>query len=678
MSELFPDLADERRHLVHSHRCREAMVRRLTAIAAGDGAADEITQEYIEMVVADALEDLAQPGAGDFFGRIDEEGGPRWYVGRRHIEDEQHDPVVVDWRAAVAAPFYRATVHDPLGLRMRRRFTLAQGELTAYLDEHLDDPQAADVAGGIPDPVLAEIGAARTGEMREIVATIQAEQDHIIRAPLDRAVIVQGGPGTGKTAVGLHRAAYLLFEHRRQLSRDGVLVVGPNRVFLDYIANVLPSLGERSVQQRTIGELAVPRVEVTAEDSVAAARVKGAAVMATVIERAALALLTVPAEPDAGAARCHRRRGRAGGAREVDRRRAGRLASRSTDGARPCGPSPSRRCAGAPVGTRSGACVPTIRAALARAWPVVRPRPLVERLLSRPDVLADAADGLLTAAEQELVLTRRGRAKRWTPADQVLLDTASSLLNGPLATFGHVVVDEAQDLSALALAAVARRCPRGSLTILGDLAQSTGAAGQSSWDDVIRFLGADPSTAVEHLTIGYRVPAPILDVANRLLPATGVDVPASRSVRREGHAPAVRRADDPALGAAEEVVALRRHHALTGVIAPERWLAPIADALADRGADGGRPRAGTRGGRGSGLRLRAGQGLGARRRRRREPRRGARRHRARCPPRLRRADPGGAGADDRDGGGAAGAPPRRGSATRRSGVRAVVRSRGEA
>ena len=208
--------------------------------------------------------------------------------------------------------------------------------------------------------------------------------------------------------------------------------------------------------------------------------------------------------------------------------------------------------------------VPTIRAALARAWPVVRPRPLVERLLSRPEVLADAADGLLTAAEQELVLTRRGRAKRWTPADQVLLDTASSLLNGPLATFGHVVVDEAQDLSALALAAVARRCPRGSLTILGDLAQSTGAAGQSSWDDVIRFLGADPSTAVEHLTIGYRVPAPILDVANRLLPATGVDVPASRSVRREGHAPAVRHADDPALGAAEEVVALRRHHAPDG------------------------------------------------------------------------------------------------------------------
>jgi DNA helicase IV len=582
VSELFPDLADERRHLVHAHRCRQAMVRRLTAIAAGDGAADEITQEYIEMVVADALADLAQPGAGDFFGRIDEDGGPRWYVGRRHIEDERHDPVVVDWRAAVAAPFYRATVHDPLGLRMRRRFTLAQGELTAYLDEHLDDPQAADVAGGIPDPVLAEIGAARTGEMREIVATIQAEQDHIIRAPFDRAVIVQGGPGTGKTAVGLHRAAYLLFEHRHQLSRDGVLVVGPNRVFLDYIANVLPSLGERSVQQRTIGDLAVPRVEVTAEDSVAAARVKGAAVMATVIERAALAQLNLPAEAireplgatsvvvepaeiqswiDAALA----------GNQPLNRRR---------EAVRAVAEQALRRRTGR---DEIWSLVPAIRAALARAWPVVRPRPLVERLLSRPEVLADVAGGLLTPAEQELVLTRRGRAKQWTPADQVLLDTASSLLNGPLATFGHVVVDEAQDLSALALAAVARRCPRGSLTVLGDLAQSTGAAGQSSWEDVIRFLGVAPSTAVEHLTIGYRVPAPILDVANRLLPATGVDVPASRSVRREGQAPAVRRSEDPALGAAEEVVALRRHHALTGVIAPERWLAPIAVALVNVG-----------------------------------------------------------------------------------------------
>ena len=580
MSALFPDLPAEQAHLVHAHLCRDEMVRRLTALAAGEGAADEFTQEYIEMVVADALADLAQPGAGEFFGRLDEETGERWYIGRRHIEDDRHDPVVVDWRAAVAAPFYRATVHDPLGLRRRRRFTLADGELTAYLDEHLDDPEAADVASGIPDPVLAEIGAARSGAMREIVATIQAEQDHIIRAPLEGAVIVQGGPGTGKTAVGLHRAAYLLFEHRRRLAREGVLVVGPNRVFLDYIANVLPSLGERSVQQRTVGELAVPRVEVSGADSVPAARVKGRAVMATVLERAALAQIVPPAETV---------RDPLGSTNVVvEPHLVEEWISTALAGTQPLNRRREtlRVVAEQALRRRTGrddvwGHVPKLRAELSRAWPVIRPRPLVERLLSRPDLLASAAAGLLTPEEQALVLTRAGRTKRWTPADQVLLDTANTLLNGPPATVGHVVVDEAQDLSALALSAVARRCPSGSVTILGDLAQSTGPAGQSSWDDVIEHLAADGSARVEHLTIGYRVPAPILDVANRLLPSTGVAVPASRSVRQDGHPPAVRRSADPAAAAAAEVIALRRHHRLTGVIATSRWHVPLAEALAE-------------------------------------------------------------------------------------------------
>ena len=215
----------------------------------------------------EALEDLRSPGAGEFFGRIDTSDGPgpeEWYIGRRHIEDDEHDPVVVDWRAPIAAPFYRATAADPLGVDLRRRFIFDEGVMTAYLDEHLDDPDAADIAGGIPDPVLAEIGAERTGAMREIVATIQAEQDLVIRAPIDQVLVVQGGPGTGKTAVALHRAAYLLFEHRRRLARDGVLVIGPNRAFLDYVGNVLPSLGERSVRQCTVLDLCLPKVDITA------------------------------------------------------------------------------------------------------------------------------------------------------------------------------------------------------------------------------------------------------------------------------------------------------------------------------------------------------------------------------------------------------------------------------
>ncbi len=293
-ADLFPDLAAERAHLAHSRASRDRMIDRLEAVDP-EGAADEITKDYIEVTVAEALDDLRGPGAGDFFGRIDDDDD-RWYVGRRHIEDDAHDPVVVDWRAPIAAPFYRATGIDPLGLVFRRRFTLDDGEIVAYLDEDLDDPDAGGAAAGIPDPVLAEIGAERSGEMREIVATIQGEQDVVIRSDIDQVLIVQGGPGTGKTAVALHRAAFLLFEHRAQLARDGVLVVGPNRAFLDYISNVLPSLGERTVRQGTVDDLCIPRVDVTGVDDPDTARWKGSAERLVELERRALAAIRPPAD----------------------------------------------------------------------------------------------------------------------------------------------------------------------------------------------------------------------------------------------------------------------------------------------------------------------------------------------------------------------------------------------
>jgi DNA helicase IV len=578
--ELFPDLPAEQAHLARARQCRDEMVARLADAARNHTAADEITQEYIEVTVEEALADLAAPGAGDFFGRIDEQGGAHWHIGRRHIEDGAHDPVVIDWRAAVAAPFYRATGEDNLGLHLRRRFTLVDGELAAYLDEHLDDPDEAGVAGGIPDPVLAEIGAARGGAMREIVATIQAEQDRVIRSPLDLCLVVQGGPGTGKTAVGLHRVAYLLFENRRRLSRDGVLVVGPNRVFLEYVADVLPSLGERSVQQRTLLDLASPRVEIAAVDSVALARLKGDARLAPVLERAALAAIGPPKATVRAPL----------GARNVtvepyemqawlDAALAGNVAlNRRRDGFRALVAQELERRTG--VEGALGRC-PPIRAALDKAWPIQRPEALVRRVFSRPDVLAAAAAGILTPGEQT-ALRRRGKW-RWTEADAVVLDEATGLLNGAPATYGHVVVDEAQDLSPLAVRAIARRCPSGSLTVLGDLAQSTGAAGAERWDTVLEHLGA-PDGTVEVLTIGYRVPGPILEVANRLLPGTGVDVPASRSARVGGDPPLVRRVapGDVARATAAEVEQLRRHHHLTGVIAPAQLITEITDRLADR------------------------------------------------------------------------------------------------
>ena len=559
----FPELPDERARLAFARASRDSMIERLSRVDPS-AAADEITSEYVEVTVAEALESLRSPGAGEFFGRIDEPTGSggveRWYIGRRHIEDDVHDPVVVDWRAPIAAPFYRATGVDPLGVALRRRFTLVDGELTAYLDEHLDDPDAADVAGGIPDPVLAEIGAARSGAMREIVATIQGEQDVVIRAPIDQALIVQGGPGTGKTAVALHRAAYLLFEHRRRLARDGVLVVGPNRAFLDYIANVLPSLGERSVRQCTALDLCLPKVDVTGLDDAETARWKGDP--ARLDDLVALAVAAIR-PPDADV------RVPIGSRTLVfERDEVAAWVATALQGTTPLNERRDRlrsiaqrellrRTDSDDLWPRAG----PLKAALNAAWPTQQPVKLLDRWLPGA----------------------RGRTRRWTAADQFLVDELRSLLDRQPFTYGHVVVDEAQDHSAVALRVIGRRNPTGSFTLVGDVAQSTAPAGQERWQDVFGHLGA--AGEVHDLTIGYRVPAPILDVANRLLPLTGVDATASRSVRAEGAPPAWHRVAVGELAAATATVVreLKHRHRLTGVVAPEASHDAVAGALAAAG-----------------------------------------------------------------------------------------------
>lgn len=563
-ADAFPDLASEREQLAFARRCRDHMIARLEHVDP-QSSADEITAEYVEMTVWEALDSLRSPGAGEFFGRIDEpspdgDGVDRWYIGRRHIENDGHDPVVVDWRAPISAPFYRATAVDPLGVAFRRRFTLDDGDLSAYLDEHLDDPDAGDVASGIPDPVLAEIGAARSGEMREIVATIQAEQDIVIRSDIDQALIVQGGPGTGKTAVALHRAAYLLFEHRARLARDGVLVVGPNQAFLDYIANVLPSLGERSVRQCTALELCIPRVDLTGTDEPDVARWKGSAERLDELE--ALALSTIqPPDDDIRVplgARTHtitteefaRWIDTAKGGKVPINERKERLRALARQELR-------RRCGGDDRWTEAG----PLKSAINKAWPTQKPVPLVDKYLPGP----------------------RGKRRVWTAADQYLVDEANTLLNGTPFTYAHVVVDEAQDHSAVALRVIGRRSPSGSCTLVGDVAQSTTPAGQERWGDVFAHLGA--SGTVADLTIGYRVPEPILEVANRLLPHTGVDATPSRSVRVNGAPPDWRDVAAAELpdAVAAAVVDVKHRHQLTGVVAPPDRHEQVATALAAAG-----------------------------------------------------------------------------------------------
>jgi DNA helicase IV len=560
----FPELPDERARLAHARACRDGMIERLERVDPAS-AADEITAQYVEMTVWEALDSLRSPGAGEFFGRIDEPAPDgrsveQWYIGRRHVEDHRHDPVVVDWRAPIAAPFYRATAVDPLGVSFRRRFTLAEGDLTAYLDEHLDDPAAADVAAGIPDPVLAEIGAARSGAMREIVATIQAEQDVVIRSGIDQALVVQGGPGTGKTAVALHRAAYLLFEHRARLARDGILVVGPNQAFLDYIANVLPSLGERAVRQCTALALCVPKVEITGVDDPESARWKGAAERLVELERQALASIrpptedvvvpigvrrhVFPAEVIAGWVEIAK-----GGVLPINRRRE-RLRVLAQQELR-------RRCGGDDRWADAG----PLKAAITTCWPTQKPITLVDRYLAGPS----------------------GKRRSWTAPDQFLVDEANTLLNGTPFTYAHVVVDEAQDHSAVALRVIGRRSPTGSLTVVGDVAQSTTPAGQERWEDVFAHLGATGTVA--DLTIGYRVPEPILTVANRLLPLTGVEARPSRSVRTDGAAPSWHRVETGSVGSevARIVGQVKHRHRLTGVVAPVERHAELASALAAAG-----------------------------------------------------------------------------------------------
>ena len=588
------------------------MIERLERVDP-QGTADEITAEYVEMTVAEALVDLRSPGAGDFFGRIDVAAddrpkagaSERWYLGRRHIEDAEHDPVVVDWRAPVAAPFYRATGADPLGVTLRRRFTVDDGAITAYFDEHLDDPDAADVASGIPDPVLAEISAERTGAMREIVATIQAEQDLVIRAPIDQVLVVQGGPGTGKTAVALHRAAYLMFEHRRRLSRDGVLVVGPNRAFLDYIANVLPSLGERSVRQCTVADLCVPKVEISGVDDAATAARKGSGRLLDELEAAALDVVSAPQDEvvvPIGARRL------VFPAAEI-----AEWLERAADAVIPVNQRRQRlrAIAGQELLRRTGrddawSDAAPLRQALDRAWPTQQPRRLVDRFLA---ARFDA---------------RGGRRRAWTVADQLLVDEANSILNGPPLTYGHVVVDEAQDHSAVALRVIGRRSPRRSMTLVGDVAQSTAPGGQERWTDVFDAIVAGGLAAgdVAVLSIGYRVPEPVLAEANRLLPLTGVDATPSRSVRTAGRPPQWTTTTPGALAAtvAAVVADVKHRHRLTGVVAaPERHVSLAAGLAAER-AVGRRSRPPARPRRRARVRPRTGQGARVRRRRRRRAR----------------------------------------------------------
>ncbi|SES20446.1 DNA helicase IV [Streptomyces sp. yr375] len=560
---------------------------------------------------AKALHEL--PEGPLFFGRLDfahgtgdEHAGLAHHIGRLRIsEHPAAPPLVVDWRAPVSRAFYQASARDPQGVAVRRRFGWAPAsrgdstDLTGLEDEHLGAGGRFDVRDGEvgrPDGIVArEIERPRVGPMRDIAATIRPEQDDLVRGDLAASVCVQGAPGTGKTAVGLHRAAYLLYTHPRRIQRGGLLILGPNRAFLTYIAEVLPSLGETGVRQSTLHD-EIARHPVTAVDPDHTAAVKHDARMAEVLRRAVYGRVTADRAEDLSLPDGSYRWRIAGrelteivagvlaedlpydtGRERVRSRIVRRLQERAErrSGTRP--PSWTRRVERARAVSE---CVEAV-------WPKTRPEELLSQLLTNKEELTEAANDILSPAEQQSLLwprpPRSPRSARWSAADLVLLDELAGLLDRPQG-YGHVVVDEAQDLSPMECRAVARRIPFGSLTVLGDLAQGTTPWAATSWPVQLAHLGKPDATIVP-LTLGFRVPAAVLTLASRLLDRLDADVPPAHSLRRDGELRVRRTADGCDLHAA--VVAAVRdaltHEGSVGVIAADTQLDAVRTALTTAG-----------------------------------------------------------------------------------------------
>ncbi|WP_436837513.1 HelD family protein [Micromonospora rifamycinica] len=597
-AHLDTELAAEQAHLETSRLALRRMRDRAQSLfATGDKVAgDAYTAEQLGRHLARRVAELADdPATALFFGRLDfgpadpEHAGRAYHIGRRHVTDERGEPLVLDWRAPVSRSFYRASARDPQGVAVRRRFGFDAGALTGFEDEHLDRGEELGTGSRI---LTAEIERPRVGPMRDIVATIQPEQDELVRAELADSICVQGAPGTGKTAVGLHRAAYLLYLHRERLRRAGVLVVGPNRAFLSYIAAVLPALGEVEVAQATVEEL-VARVPVRAVDDPAVAALKHDPRMAGVLRRAADARITAPTEPvmvSDGSFRWRigldplhrvieetRREGLPyGTGRERVRARVVGLLQRQAEARRAESPGDAWL-------RRMGRSRP-VTAFLDAAWPALTPEGLVHAVLGDPDLLATVADGLLAPDEQALLcgtkLGRTPKATRWTAADAVLIDEAAGLIERATG-FGHVVVDEAQDLSPMQCRAIARRSEHGSITLLGDLAQGTAPWAATDWRESLAHLGK-PDAAVVPLSVGFRVPAVVVAFANRLLPALAVDVPPAVSLRGDG-ALDVRTVADLAAATVAEVRAALGRDGSVGVIAADDAVDGLRAALAAAG-----------------------------------------------------------------------------------------------
>ncbi len=657
MTQQHPDLADEQAYIDHAYECldtsREAAwrMRDMTEADLGGTFQARFERNAFDEALLKRLTDLDLGDASLVFGRIDRsaespDAVESFHIGRLAVADEDREPVVVDWRAPVAEPFYRATGRSPMGLLRRRHFVVegrkllgledelfGEGHLGLGHDEGLDGSSGASSAPSSGPPLgvdagdgtglrgystlLAALERGRTGSLGDIVATIQGEQDEIIRSPQHGVLVVQGGPGTGKTVVALHRAAYLLYTHRFPLEDQGVLVIGPNRVFLRYIERVLPSLGEAGVDQVVLSDL-VPGVQFlrpddrAGADSTIAARVKGDVRMSDVIdqavnerERALRDDLVIPfrtgyirlrVDESARIVKNARRRFRRhnSGRKFVENEVWSALAATYRDpeiGARDI------------KETLRG--TPEIREALDRMWPLLTPAQLLHDLFGSKALLRLATRGVLDESEALSLYRPRSESVddvRWTPADVALLDDARDVL-GPKAgrngkiddadeirTFGHIVIDEVQDLTPMQLKMATRRSLNGAMTIVGDLAQATGPLAPTDWDDVLDHLPDRKPSRVIGLSVGYRIPGQIMELANKVMAAATPSLRAPLSVRVGDATPVFVRASG-ALGAAvaDEVRSITTElpNASLGVIAPDSMIDELSEHLTAAGVNHG-------------------------------------------------------------------------------------------